>query len=70
MKDKEKNEFIQVAWDLDDEKTRQREIASLLEAMEEQKLKKGLILTFNTRENLSLNNKSIAVQPTHQWLIE
>src|SRR3990170_6588827 len=32
VKDKEKNEFIQVAWDLDDEKTRQREIASLLEA--------------------------------------
>ena len=70
VKDKEKNEFIQVAWDLDDEKTRQREIASLLEAMEEQKLKRGLILTFNTRENLSLNNKNIAVQPTHQWLIE
>lgn len=68
VKDKE-NGFIQVAWDLDDEKTKQREIASLLEAMEEQKLKRGLLLTFNTRKKLEFNDKHIVIQPAYQWLL-
>jgi hypothetical protein len=69
VKDKDAGEFIQVAWDLDDEKIRKREVVSLLEAMEEQKLKNGLILTFNTKEKLSLDNKHIAIQPAYTWLL-
>ncbi len=70
VKGKGRNELIQVVWNLTDEKTKKREINSLFEAMEEQKLKNGLILTFNTREKFSLNNRDILIQPVYQWLLE
>lgn len=70
VKGEQAYQFIQVTWDISDEKTKQREIASLLEAMGEQKLKRGTILTFNTAETLNFNNKQIVLQPGYQWLLQ
>ena len=70
VKGKQANQLIQVAWDMFDEKTKQREIGSLLEAMDEQKLKRGTILTFNTSEHVDFNNKHIVLKPAYQWLLE
>lgn len=70
VKGRETNQLIQVAWDMSDEKTKQREIASLLEAMDEQKLSRAIILTFNTEEHISLNKKNILMQPAYQWLLQ
>ncbi len=69
VKGKQANQLIQVAWDMSDEKTKKREIASLLEAMDEQKLKQALVLTFNITEQLNFNDKHINMQPAYQWLL-
>lgn len=61
---------IQVSDNLDNEKTRQREINSLSRAMDELKLKKGLILTEDTDEEIKANGKVISVQPIYKWLLE
>lgn len=62
-------QLIQVAWDMIDAKTKQREISALTQAMEEQKLNSGLILTFNTEDQISFGKKHILVQPVYQWLL-
>ncbi|MFA4842833.1 MAG: ATP-binding protein [Candidatus Omnitrophota bacterium] len=61
--------LIQVSDNLDNEKTRQREINSLSRAMDELKLKKGLILTEDTDEEIKTNGKAILVQPIYKWLL-
>lgn len=65
-----KVQLLQVAWDIEDEKTRQREIGRLIEAMEEQKVGQGLLLTYDTSEKISVNDKQIQVLPVNQWLLE
>lgn len=65
-----KMQLLQVAWDIEDEKTRLREIGRLVEAMEEQKVGQGLLLTYDTSEKISVNNKQIQIQPVNQWLLE
>lgn len=62
--------LIQVAWDIEDEKTKQREIGRLFEAMTEQKVGEGLLLTYNTNGKISKNGKQIQIQPVYQWLLE
>jgi len=62
--------LIQVSDNLDNEKTRQREIGALTRAMDELKLKKGLILTEDTDEEIKTNGKVIVVQSIYKWLIE
>jgi predicted AAA+ superfamily ATPase len=62
--------LIQVSDNLDNEKTRQREINSLNRAMDELKLKKGLILTEDTDEEIKINGRVISVQPIYKWLLE
>ncbi len=58
---------IQVTWELN-ENNREREIGGLLEAMENCKLKKGLILTFDQQEEIILPHKKIQVIPVWKWL--
>lgn len=70
VKGKYAHELIQAAWDMSDEKTKHREITSLLGAMDEQKLKSGTIITFNTSEYLDFNGKTIVLQPSYQWLLQ
>jgi uncharacterized protein len=56
--------LIQVADHLDHEKTRQREIAALVKAMEELRLKKALILTEDSEEEIVASGKVIDVAAT------
>jgi len=62
--------LIQVAWDLADKKTRDREIKALIEAMNELNLNQGMILTDNERESLKSGSKKIIIKPVYQWLLE
>ena len=62
--------LIQVADNLDNEKTKQREIDALTYAMDELKLKKALILTEDTEEEIKLKGKVLLVQPIYKWLLE
>lgn len=61
--------LIQVADNLDNEKTRQREIDALTYAMDELKLKEALILTEDTEEEIKLKGKVLLVQPIYKWLL-
>ncbi len=45
--------LIQVSWRLEDNKTRQREIRALSQAMEETDTNQGTILTYNEEETLA-----------------
>lgn len=65
-----KIQLIQVAWNIEDEKTKQREIGRLFEAMTEQKVGEGLLLTYDTSGNISKSGKQIQIQPVYQWLLE
>ena len=68
--DNNKVQLLQVAWDIEDEKTRLREIGRLVEAMEEQKVGQGLLLTYDMSEKISVDDKQIQIQPVNQWLLE
>ena len=67
-----RNDFrlIQVADHLDHEKTRQREIAALVKAMDELQLKKALILTEDSEEEIVAGGKVISVKSVYKWLLE
>ena len=71
IKDNKKGLFlIQVADNLDNKKTREREIDALTYAMDELKLKNALILTEDTEEEIKLKGKIILVKPIYKWLLE
>lgn len=61
--------LIQVADNLDNEKTRHRELSALTKAMDELKLKTALILTEDTEEEIALEGKAIMVKPIYKWLL-
>ncbi len=63
-------ELIQVSWSLDDKKAREREIKSLLIAMDELSILKGMILTDDEEETIKIGQKTIIVKPAHKWLLE
>jgi len=60
--------LIQVADNLDNDKTRHREINALIKAMDELKLKTALILTEDTEEKIALKGKTILVKPIYKWI--
>lgn len=62
--------LIQVCESLSNEKTRQRELAALIKAMEELGVKTGHILTLDESEEITLpDGKRIMVIPVYQWLL-
>jgi predicted AAA+ superfamily ATPase len=64
-------EAIQVTATLLDSKTRKREIAGLMEAMNMANLKQGLILTMQEQEEqISIDGHEIIVMPVWKWLID
>lgn len=70
---REKNtskELIQVCWELNDEKTKKREVESLVKAMDELKLKTGIILTNNDTGEVVVEGKKIKIMPVYRWLLE
>ena len=62
--------LIQVADNLDHEKTRQRELNALFKAMGELKLKTALILTEDTQDEFTQEGKTITAKPVYSWLLE
>jgi len=60
---------IQVCYDIASEKTRKREINSLLRTMDNFNLKEGYILTYETDEVLTLAGKKIIVQPIWKYFL-
>lgn len=69
---KEKNSItqaIQVCWSMHDNKTKQREINGLLDAMTAYQLKEGLILTEDESDSISIGDKKINVMPVWLWLL-
>ncbi len=65
----EAKEVIQVVWSLFDKKTKEREIKSLLLAMDELKLKQGTVLTYNEEDVLQIKEKLIIIKPVFKWLL-
>lgn len=61
-------EAIQVAESLKQE-NKEREIEGLVEAMEKYKIKKGLILTFDSEDELKKGNRAIKVLPVWKWCL-
>lgn len=70
---REKNvnkKLIQVCWELSDEETRKREVENLAKAMDELKLKTGIILTNNEKGEIIVDDKKIEIIPVFRWLLE
>ncbi len=63
------NTAIQATYTLD-EKNREREINGIMSAMKFFKLKKGLIITKDQEEEISIEGKKITVKPIWKWLLE
>ncbi len=61
--------LIQVTQTLSGDKVRERKIKALVLAMDELKLKKGLILTEDEEEEIKVKNKTITVIPVYKWLL-
>ncbi len=69
---KEKNSItqaIQICWTMHDNKTKQREINGLLDAMTTYQLKEGLILTEDESDGIVIDDKKITVMPVWLWLL-
>ena len=60
---------IQVCHVFSSEKVKQREINGLLEAMNAYNLQKGLIITDDTEEEITNDNKKISILPAWKWLL-
>ncbi len=62
--------IIQVCWSMEDQKTRDREVAGLNSAMLALGVKNALILTDNEEEQIKVAGGTIQVLPVFQWLLE
>lgn len=63
------NKVIQVCWNIDDPKTKKREINSLVKAMENLKVENGLVLTEDYEGEEMMGNKNIRFIPLRKWLL-
>ena len=69
---KDKNNItqaIQVCWSMYDDKTKQREINGLLDAMSAYQLKEGIILTEDESDRIVIDDKIINIMPVWLWLL-
>ena len=64
------NQAIQVCWNLDDPKTKRREIKSRLKGMAALKLKEALIITETHEGAEKIEGMTIHYQPIIPWLLE
>jgi uncharacterized protein len=68
--DRKEKRLIQVCETMVHEKTRKREIAALIEAMSEQKISEGLIVTRNESETIETERGIIRLIPAWKFLLE
>jgi len=61
---------IQVSYVLDNEKTKDREIQGLKEAMDIYKLETGFIITYDTEQEIKIEDKTIQIVPVWKWLLK
>ena len=66
----EKRLLIQVAQNLEDKKTKEREMEGLKRAAEELKIKKGFILTDDEKGAIKKGGLIITIKPIYEWLLE
>jgi hypothetical protein len=64
------SQTIQVCYEINNEKVREREIRGLKEAMKKYSLTEGLILTYNQEETHKQDNETIIIKPVWKWLID
>ena len=57
-----------MSYDID--KSKDREVKGLLEAMDQFKIKKGLIITQDLMEHEVINGKQIEFIPLWRWLLD
>lgn len=63
-------QLIQVCWDIDEYKTKDREIRALLKASNELKCKNLLIITEDTEGEEKINNRIVQYIPLWKWLLQ
>ncbi|NOQ38286.1 AAA family ATPase [archaeon] len=66
----EVSQLIQVCWNIDDEKTKKRETKALLSAMDEFKLKEGIVLTEDHEAEEIIDDMKIRYTPIWKWMLE
>ncbi|MCI1220950.1 ATP-binding protein [Bifidobacterium tibiigranuli] len=62
--------LIQVCWNLDDPKTRHREISALQVAMSRFGLHQATIVTLDTQETVAVDEGEVTMVPAWQWLLD
>jgi len=62
--------LVQVCKEIGDEKTRNRELKALVRALEETGLDKGLIITNEDEDELTINSKTISILPAYKFFVE
>ncbi len=67
---KKNRDLIQVSWSIGEKAVREREIKSLLSAMDELGMKKGTILTYEESDIIKRNGKEIKIAPAYRWMLE
>lgn len=63
-------QLIQICWNIEDKKTKEREIKGLLESMKEFHLRTGLIITEDYFGEEKVEGKKIKFVPLWKWLLE
>ena len=62
-------EIIQVCWDINNKETLKREQKSILEALKNFKVKKGVIITKNTDKEEKIGQNKIVYISLRKWLL-
>lgn len=63
--------ILQVAWELDDAKTREREIRGLRDALKTVKgVDELIILTYHTRDLVRVGRRKVNIIPVYEWMCE
>ena len=65
-----KYHLLQVAYDLDDLKTRERELKAIADAAGELPDTENIILTYEEEDAIVYNGVEISVLPVWKWILE
>ncbi|MBI2436819.1 MAG: ATP-binding protein [Candidatus Magasanikbacteria bacterium] len=60
---------VQVSWEMEQKKTKNREILPLIQALRDFNLQKGTIITSSLREEIKTDGKTIECVPAYEWLL-